>query len=47
MSDRLDWRSGGVAKSHTVVRQENETVTEFLDRAAAEFEAQLSLFPPD
>lgn len=47
MTDRLDWRSGGVAKSHTVVKQSTETVTEFFERAAVEFAAQLDLFPPD
>lgn len=47
MTDKLEWRSGGVAKSHTVTKQPGETVAEFFARADAEFEAQLALFPPD
>lgn len=49
MTQTLNWRSGGVAKSHTVTKDENgpETFDEFFDRARAEFDAKLVEFPPD
>ena len=43
----MNWRSGGDAKTHTVVKTANETVAEFRARADEEFDAKLAEFPPD
>jgi hypothetical protein len=47
VTDKLTWRSGGVEKTWTVTKQPGESVAQFMARADSEFEAQLSLYPPD
>lgn len=47
MTDKLTWRSGGVEKTWTVVKGQNESLTEFFERCDTEYEAQLALYPPD
>ncbi len=41
------WTSGGVTRTLTTTRGENETAAEFAARHEAEFAAMLALFPRD
>jgi hypothetical protein len=47
MKQTLEWQSGGVRREHVVIKQQGESVVEFLDRAREEFEEALAEFPPD
>lgn len=47
MKQTLEWMSGGIRHEYTVTKQTGESVSEFLARATAEFEAQLAEYPPD